>query len=83
MLNLKSYINWREYSAVKGSVQEVTWDYNDLLTLPWKATYMTNEIPENDSWDTFATKNKKNIRRCVYKMGSASRGHFTLYEYTS
>ena len=58
-MDMRSYENWREHSADESSVEEVTWNRNDLLTLPWEATYMTDEIPEDSSWDTFATKNKK------------------------
>ena len=58
-MDMRSYENWREHSADESSVEEVTWNKNDLLTLPWEATYMTDEIPEDSSQDTFATKNKK------------------------
>jgi len=74
MLDLKSYINWREYSAEKSSVQKVTWNDNDISTLPWSATYMTNEIPDNDSWDTFATKNKKILEDVYRKWGVPPEG---------
>ena len=74
MLDLKSYINWREYSAEKSSVQKVTWNDSDLSTLPWSATYMTNEIPDNDSWDTFPTKNKKILEDVYRKWGVPPEG---------
>lgn len=65
-MDMRSYENWREHGADESSVEEVTWGHNDLLTLPWEATYMTDEIPEDSSWDTFATKNKKALE-AMYK----------------
>jgi len=59
MMDMRSYEDWRLHGATDSSVDEVTWSNNDLLTLPWKETYMTNEIPADDDWDTFATRNKK------------------------
>lgn len=66
-MDMKSYDNWKEYQATKNSVEEITWSDSDLLTLPWEATYMTDEIPSNDDWNTFATQNKK-ILESMYKM---------------
>jgi len=66
MMDMRSYENWREHGADESSVEEVTWTKNDLLTLPWSPTYMTDEIPEDSSWDTFATKNKKALE-AMYK----------------
>jgi len=54
-MDMQSYENWRQHRAYESSVEEVSWRDNDLLTLPWQATYMTDEIPV-DSWDTFATQ---------------------------
>jgi hypothetical protein len=65
-MDMRSYENWREHSAKESSVDEVTWNKNDLLTLPWEQTYMTDEIPEDSSWDTFATTAKKSLE-AMYK----------------
>ena len=64
-MDMRSYEEWQSHAAEQSSVEEVTWSKNDLLTLNWDATYMTDEIPEDSSWDTFATKNKKTIRSNV------------------
>lgn len=68
-MDMTSYNHWREYSANESSVDEVTWSTNDLLTLPWEATYMTDEIPSDDNWDTFATHNKKALEAMYKKWG--------------
>ena len=73
-MDMRSYENWREHSADESSVEEVTWNKNDLLTLPWEATYMTDEIPEDSSWDTFATKNKKALEAMYAQWGVPKEG---------
>ena len=73
-MDMRSYENWREHSADESSVEEVTWNNNDLLTLPWEATYMTDEIPEDSSWDTFATKNKKALEAMYKQWGVPKEG---------
>lgn len=65
-MDMRSYENWREHRADESTVEDVTWNRNDLLTLPWESTYMTDEIPDDSSWDTFATKNKKSLE-AMYK----------------
>lgn len=65
-MDMRSYENWREHGADESTVEDVTWNRNDLLTLPWESTYMTDEIPDDSSWDTFATKNKKSLE-AMYK----------------
>jgi hypothetical protein len=74
MMDMRSYENWREHGADESSVEEVTWNNNDLLTLPWEATYMTDEIPEDSSWDTFATKNKKALEAMYKQWGVPKEG---------
>ena len=73
-MDMRSYENWREHGAEESSVEEVTWNSNDLLTLPWEPTYMTDEIPEDSSWDTFATKNKKALEAMYAKWGVPKEG---------
>ena len=73
-MDMRSYENWREHGADESSVEEVTWNNNDLLTLPWEATYMTDEIPEDSSWDTFATKNKKALEAMYKQWGVPKEG---------
>jgi len=74
MMDMRSYENWREHGAEESSVEEVTWNQNDLLTLPWSPTYMTDEIPEDSSWDTFATKNKKALEAMYAQWGVPKEG---------
>jgi len=71
---MKSYEQWQEYSANESLVAEVTWDSNDLLTLSWEATYMTDEIPQDSDWDTFATKNKKSLEAMYKEWGVPKEG---------
>lgn len=73
-MDMHSYENWREHSADESSVDEITWTTNDLLTLPWEATYMTDEIPTGDDWDTFATQNKKALEAMYKKWGVPKDG---------
>jgi hypothetical protein len=46
-----------------------TWKNSDLESLPWTPTYITDEIPSDDSWDTFATKNKLWLEEQYRKWG--------------
>ena len=73
-MDMRSYENWKEHGATESSVDEVTWNRNDLLTLPWEATYMTDEIPEDSSWDTFATGNKKALEAMYKTWGVPKEG---------
>lgn len=73
-MDMRSYENWREHSAWESSVEDVSWNKNDLLTLPWEATFMTDEIPEDSSWDTFATKSKKQLEAMYKSWGVPKEG---------
>ena len=73
-MDMRSYEDWQIHDATEGSVEEVTWNKNDLLTLPWSPTYMTDEIPEDSSWDTFATKNKKALEAMYAQWGVPKEG---------
>tara|TARA_R100000027_G_scaffold12075_2_gene8587 strand:- start:716 stop:1327 length:612 start_codon:yes stop_codon:yes gene_type:complete len=68
-MDMKSYTDWNQHSADQSSIKKVTWNKKDLETLPWEPTYMTDEIPVNDSWDTFATKNKKKLEKMYAEWG--------------
>ena len=74
MLDSHSFINWRKHSAKKSRVQNVTWSNDDILTLPWQETYMINEIPDDDSWNTFATKSKKELEDIFIEWGVPKEG---------
>lgn len=65
-MDMTSYENWKMHGAHESSVEDITWRDSDLLTLDWTPTYMTDEIPQEDSWDTFATQNKKSLE-AMYK----------------
>lgn len=47
--------------VVKGTVP-VTWN-NEWRDFVWQETYMTNEIPKDDMWDTPATKKKLELEK--------------------
>lgn len=53
-----SYQNWLSHGAYTHSIADVCWNTSDLENLDWITTYSIDEIPINDNWDTFATKNK-------------------------
>lgn len=59
-------LDLRKDSYSHQSFIPVTWDTIDLSTLSWKETYMTDEIPKNDSWDTYATHKKLELEK-MYK----------------
>ena len=46
-MDMRSYEDWTIHRAVESAVDDVNWNKNDLLTLNWEATYMTDEIPED------------------------------------
>lgn len=50
--------NIRTNSYAHQAFVPVTWNDEDISTLAWEETFMTNEIPENDSWNTYATHKK-------------------------
>lgn len=49
--------HWKSSSAITGKIYK-NWDDSSIDNLPWEVTYMTDEIPRDDSWNTFATKQK-------------------------
>jgi hypothetical protein len=51
---------WKFGTGVTGHV-DVTWDNTSTENLPWIETYMTDEIPKEDSWNTFATRQKLDL----------------------
>lgn len=73
-MDMLSYENWKEHAAFESNVEEVTWRDTDLLTLPWKETYMTNEIPAEDNWNTFATHNKLALEAMYAEWGVPKEG---------
>lgn len=64
-MNSKSFNQWKSHKA-HTSFTEVTWTDASLTDLNWLATYMTDEIPADDNWDTFATRKKKELEK-MYK----------------
>ena len=73
-MDMRSYEDWQLHNATESAVEEVTWNKNDLLTLPWEATYMTDEIPTDSDWDTFATRNKKALEVMYKQWGVPKEG---------
>lgn len=53
---------WKYVSGTVGKVSK-TWSDESVANLPWLETYMTDEIPKEDSWDTFATKQKLHLEK--------------------
>jgi hypothetical protein len=51
---------WKHISGTTSKVSK-TWSDASIDNLPWLETYMTDEIPKEDSWDTFATKQKLHL----------------------
>lgn len=68
-----SYENWRDCLSYQSSIP-ATWTDNDLSSLNWEATYMTDEIPEDDDWNTFATQNKKKLEQMYREWGVPKDG---------
>lgn len=62
----QSYELWRQHGGHQSKLDSVTWTSNDLNNLHWEKTHSIDEIPVNDSWDTFATKNKL-AQEAMYK----------------
>lgn len=73
-MDMTNYENWRLHKAYQSSVEEVTWRDSDLLTLSWLPTYMTDEIPQDDDWNTFATQNKKTLEAMYKSWGVPKEG---------
>ena len=69
-MDMRSYEDWQIHNAIESAVEDVTWNSNDLLTLDWQATYMTDEIPEDSSWDTIQQTSKDST---VLKMLALSK----------
>lgn len=51
---------WKHHSGTVSRVAK-TWSDASVDSLPWVETYMTDEIPKEDSWDTFATRQKLDL----------------------
>lgn len=73
MKNMRSYEEWKKYGSETNSVS-VTWNQKDLEDLEWEATYQVDEIPPEDVWDTFATKNKKEMEEMYKDWGAPKEG---------
>lgn len=54
----QSYDQWQLHVAVKENPISVTWSESDIAQLSWQTFYATDEIPQHDNWNTFATKQK-------------------------
>lgn len=65
-MKTENYINWQNYSASVGKVSQVTWSIDDMADFKWEEKYMTDEIPEDDNWNTFATNQKKELEKMYH-----------------
>jgi hypothetical protein len=75
---LKSYEDWRKHSGKVGSVSEAKWTTNDYEHFDWKETYMIEELPANDRWNTFATQHKLDSEE-LYKEWGVQKGNTKHY----
>lgn len=64
-MNLINYTDWKDYKSYQSSAN-ATWSETDLEQLNWTPTFMTDEIPKDDDWNTFATRKKKELEN-LYK----------------
>lgn len=55
--NTENYINWQKYFCQRGKV-DVTWT-DQHKNLDWQETFMIDEIPKDDAWNTHATATKR------------------------
>ena len=53
-----SYDCWQEHGGVREPPFPVTWTDSDLDSFDWQTFYATDEIPKDDNWNTFATRQK-------------------------
>lgn len=72
--NLPSYTNWTQKKASRGRLRPVLWTSDEVAELPWEETFMIDEIPENDNWNTFATRNKLEIENMYRGWGVPKEG---------
>ncbi len=66
---LNSYNEWKNHSGTAGSVFEAEWSDEDHAHFEWEETFMIDEVPEKERWDTFATKNKLEIEEMYRQWG--------------
>jgi hypothetical protein len=69
----ESYENWKQHRSYKSKI-DMTWDEQDFSDFDWKATYMTDEIPKDSDWNTFATQNKKKLEAMYREWGVPKEG---------
>ena len=66
----QSYDQWQLHVAVKENPISVTWSESDIAQLSWQIFYATDEIPQHDNWNTFATKQKIQLEELQKKVMS-------------
>lgn len=71
---MPSYNNWTHKKATRSRIRNWTWTKDEVMSLPWEETFMIDEIPENDNWNTFATKNKLEIEDMYCEWGVPKEG---------
>jgi len=65
----KSYEDWHKHTAQVGKIQNSNWSEEDYADFEWKETYFINEVPKNERWNTFSTKNKLELEDLWIKWG--------------
>lgn len=55
---IESYKDWSKHTGMPGKIKNPSWTKKDYSNFTWKETFMIDEVPQKDRWDTFATKHK-------------------------
>jgi len=71
---MPSYTDWTTKKATRGRLRPVNWTAAEASALPWQETYMIDEIPAHDNWNTFATRNKQEIENLYREWGVPKEG---------
>lgn len=66
---IKSYEDWQKHTGHVGKIKDPSWSEEDYADFEWKETYMIDEIPHNDSWNTFATQHKLDSEQLYREWG--------------
>lgn len=69
-----SLTTWKNHKSYRSKIENVRWSEEDLQQLVWNETYMTDEIPADDNWNTFATKQKKQLEQLYQTWGVPKEG---------
>ena len=79
---LSSFENWKDFKSLKTSIP-ATWTDSDLI-FDWHLTVQTNEVPDNDPWESFTTPQKHHLKKLHLSWGTppASTEHWMSFSPT-